>query len=308
VRFGAHLPLIDFNGHGWKPGDLTSYVDAARDLGYDALCANDHFVFQRPWLDGIVALASAIDRSGSMALLTTVALPVVRGPVGLAKAAAAIDLLSGGRLILGVGPGSSARDHEAVGLAFEERWRRLDEAVRVLRAHLTDGAPAFEGRFYTSDAKLEPSPVRPEGPPIWIGSWGSEAGLRRVARLADGWLASAYNTTPEKLRLAREQLGVQLAAQGKDARSFPCALATMWTYVTEDGARAESELDALSRMLNRSPAELGSQVLIGGAEDCAAKIRAYAAAGVSDLFIWPLADEPKQLEVFANQVKPILIG
>ena len=69
-----------------------------------------------------------------MTLATTVALPVVRGPVALAKGLAAIDLLSGGRLVVGVGPGSSARDYAVVGVPFEERWKRLDEAVQALRA------------------------------------------------------------------------------------------------------------------------------------------------------------------------------
>jgi alkanesulfonate monooxygenase SsuD/methylene tetrahydromethanopterin reductase-like flavin-dependent oxidoreductase (luciferase family) len=196
MEYGAHLPLIDFEGKGFEARTLLAYTEAARGAGLTAVSANDHFVFQRPWLDGIVALASVIEASGEMMLATTVSLPVVRGPIALAKAAAALDSLSGGRLVLGVGPGSSTRDYEAVGLAFDERWPRLDEAVRVLRTHLNSSAPAFAGKFYSSNNELAPRPPRPEGPPIWIGSWGSEAGLRRVARLGDGWLASAYNTTP----------------------------------------------------------------------------------------------------------------
>src|SRR5437764_8571407 len=170
MEYGAHLPLIDFEGSGFGPRTLRPYTEAARVAGFTALAANDHLVFQRPWLDGIVALSSVIEASGDMMLATTVSLPVVRGPVALAKAAAAIDLLSGGRLVLGVGPGSSARDYETVGVAFDERWPRLDEAVRVLRTQLK-GHAAFTGKFYNSNDELEPRPSRPEGPPIWIGSW-----------------------------------------------------------------------------------------------------------------------------------------
>jgi len=133
-----------------------------------------------------------------MTLATTVALPVVRGPVALAKNLAAIDLLSGGRLVVGVGPGSSARDYAAVGVPFEERWKRLDEAVQALRVLWGGEGPPYRGEFYSTEGvSLEPHPAQRSGPPIWIGSWGSEAGLRRVARLGDGWLASAYNTTLE---------------------------------------------------------------------------------------------------------------
>jgi len=304
MQFGAHLPLIDFDGSGFATGDLAGYTDTARQAGFDAIASNDHFVFQKPWLDGIVALASVVDRSGDMMLATTVSLPVVRGPVALAKAAAALDIVSGGRLVLGVGPGSSARDYEAVGVPFEERWPRLDEAVRVLRVHLNSDAPAFEGRFYDSQAPLQPRPNRPNGPPIWIGSWGSDAGLRRVARLGDGWLASAYNTTPELMAQGRDKLFAHLAEAGKDAASFPISLATMWTYVTSEAAKAASMIGMLATMLNRDAPSVAAQVLIGPPEECAAKLRAYAEIGVQRVFIWPLADPNTQLEIFTRDVSP----
>lgn len=304
MQYGAHLPLIDFDATGFTATDLASFTDTARQTGFTAVASNDHFVFQKPWLDGIVSLASVIERSGDMTLATTVSLPVVRGPVALAKAAAALDILSGGRLVLGVGPGSSARDYEAVGVPFDERWPRLDEAVRVLRAHLKTGAPVFEGKHYDSNAPLQPRPNRPDGPPIWIGSWGSDAGLRRVARRGDGWLASAYNTTPAQMAQGRDKLLAELAEAGKDPATFPIALATMWTYVTPNPAKAASMLDMLATMLNREPGAVGQQVLVGPPEDCAAKLRAYAAIGVERVFIWPLANPNAQLETFMRDVAP----
>jgi alkanesulfonate monooxygenase SsuD/methylene tetrahydromethanopterin reductase-like flavin-dependent oxidoreductase (luciferase family) len=186
------LPLIDFDGRGWSQGGLASYVDAARQLGYSLISANDHPVFQRPWLDCIVALASVIDRSGEMGLATTVSLPVVRGPAALAKAAAALDVLSGGRLALGVGPGSSVRDYETAHISFDERWPRLDEAIRVLRAQLKTGEPP-RGSFLLHEAALEP---RRTGPRDRRLDWqlGFDAGPRRVARLGDGWLARVQHS------------------------------------------------------------------------------------------------------------------
>src|ERR1700754_2562001 len=117
MRFGAHLPLISFDDEPWVPARLRDYVVAARELGFASLGANDHLVFARPWLDGIVALAGAIEASGPLRLATTVALPVLRGAPALAKTAAALDLLSGGRFVLGIGPGSSAADYELAGMA-----------------------------------------------------------------------------------------------------------------------------------------------------------------------------------------------
>jgi alkanesulfonate monooxygenase SsuD/methylene tetrahydromethanopterin reductase-like flavin-dependent oxidoreductase (luciferase family) len=306
MRVGAHLPVIDFAGRGWRPGELGAYVDVARQLGYGAVGVNDHLVFQRPWLDGIVALASVVDRSGDMRLATTVSLPVVRGPAALAKAAAALDIVSGGRLVLGVGPGSSPGDYEVAGVDFDERWPRLDESIRVLRTYLGGGGPAFEGRFYAAGSALRPRPTGPQGPPIWIGSWGSEAGLRRVARLGDGWLASAYNASPAQVAAARLRLGAALERAGRSLDGFACALATLWTYVTDDGPTREVHLSALGRMLNRPPDQLTQRVLIGPAPDCAATLRAYVEAGIDQVFIWPLADPHDQLERFMRDVVPLV--
>src|SRR5215510_6157198 len=109
---------MDFGGHPYTLDHLTGYARRAAELGFATLAANDHLVFDVPWLDGPTALASVIDASEPMTLATTVALPVVRGPVPFAKQIAALDRLSGGRVRVAVGPGSSARDYDIVGLDF----------------------------------------------------------------------------------------------------------------------------------------------------------------------------------------------
>ncbi len=134
MDFGLHLPLMDFGGNPFTLDHLITYAETGQQLGFSALAANDHLVFSRPWLDGPTALATVLTHSGRMDLATTVSLPVVRGPVPLAKSLGAIDHLSGGRLIACVGPGSSAQDYAVVGIPFEERWKRLDEAIQTLRA------------------------------------------------------------------------------------------------------------------------------------------------------------------------------
>jgi alkanesulfonate monooxygenase SsuD/methylene tetrahydromethanopterin reductase-like flavin-dependent oxidoreductase (luciferase family) len=310
VEYGAHLPLIDLGAPRSLPM-LRAYVRAAARLGYRYLSANDHMVFSRPWLDGPTALAALIEASQDMTLVTTAGLPVLRGPVQLAKTLAAIDILSNGRLVVGVGPGSSAGDYAAVGLAFEERWRRFDEALKVLRALLHGDSAGFEGEFYaTGGVVLEPQPVQRPGPPIWVASWGSPAGLRRVVRLGDGWLASAYNTTPDRLREALGRLEVELRRVGKAPESFPSAIATTWLHITEDKSVAKRTLsDVLAPMLHR-PAEAlrSAPLLIGPAEVCAERLAALVGAGARRVFIWPLADEVAQLELFRERVAPLVPG
>ena len=250
MELGVHLPLIAFDH---PRCDLPAYTRAAAALGYTHVCANDHLFFARPWLDGPTALASVIEAAGDMTLATTVLLPVIRGVTQTAQLINALQELSGGRVLCGVGPGSSRRDYDAVGIPFEERWPRFDAAVRALRDAVTA--------------------------PVWIASWGSAAGMRRVTRLGDGWLASAYNTTPEAFAAVRPPL--------------PNALATMWLYVTDSPAEAQRVSDQLGRLLNRSRLP---DLLIGSPSQCAERVDAYAHAGCERIFVWPLADELHQLE------------
>jgi alkanesulfonate monooxygenase SsuD/methylene tetrahydromethanopterin reductase-like flavin-dependent oxidoreductase (luciferase family) len=297
VDLGVHLPLMAFADEPLSFERLGRAVDAARDCGFAAVAANDHFVFQTPWLDGPTALASMVERSGRMTLATTVSLAVLRGPVPLAKALAAIDVLSEGRLVAAVGPGSSRRDYDAVGIPFDERWKRFDEAIDELRALLAG----------ESSVPLAPAPVQPGGVPLWIGSWGSKAGLARVARAADGWLASAYNATPERFAAARSLLAGALEQRGRSAAGFPNALATMWTWVTADRAERDRVIaDVLAPLLKRDPDELRGQLCVGPVEHCAELLSRYAQAGCERVYLWPLGDEPRQLELVASEVAPLI--
>ena len=308
MEFGVHLPQIGFGDREWSLESLAEYVDLAERLGYRSLCANDHLLFSRPWLDGPTALAALVPGTG-MRIATTIANPVVRDPVVLAKAVDTLDLLSEGRLDVGIGPGSSARDYAAVGLDFEERWSRFDESARALRS-LLHREDAFEGAFYsTAGVELEPRAAQRPGPPIWIGSWGSRAGLRRVARLGDGWLASGYNTTPEGFAEARDRLVAELVGAGRDPDGFPTALATVFSYVTDEAEEATRILgDVLAPALGRPVEELADRLPVGPAEACAERLRAYAEAGLDRVSIWPVDDELEQLRRFSEAVVPAVGG
>jgi alkanesulfonate monooxygenase SsuD/methylene tetrahydromethanopterin reductase-like flavin-dependent oxidoreductase (luciferase family) len=309
VELGVHLPLMQFGDDALSLRRLEATVDAARDCGFAAVSANDHLVFQTPWLDGPTALASMIERSGGMTLATTISLAALRGPVPLAKTLVALDVLSEGRLVAGVGPGSSARDYQVLGIDFEERWQRFDEAVAVLRALLKGEAMPEQPRYFPvpPDIVLAPGPYRRAGMPLWIGSWGSKAGLARVARLGDGWIASAYNTTPERFRDAGIALNRALEERGREASGFPNALATMWTWISKDRAEADRVLTAvLAPVLKRHPDELRPQVCVGPAGHCAELLSRYAEAGCERVYLWPLGEEARQLEVVAETVAPQL--
>ncbi len=294
VEFGAHLPLLDF---GTSPSlrGLKEYARAASALGYRYLTANDHLLYSRPWLDGPTALAAVIEDSGDLKLATTISLPVLRGPVQLAKALTAIDVLSGGRVVAGLGPGSSPADYEAVGIPFDERFTRFDVALTRMRALL-------EGD------ELQPRPHQQPRPPIWVAGWGGRSGLRLVAKHGDGWLASVYNTTPERFGLSLQLVLDDVRAAGRDAGSFANALATGWMYITESPNEAERILaDVLGPTVKRPVEELRELSLpIGPAEVCAERLAAFARAGAERVFVWPLADPVEQLELFRERVVPLV--
>lgn len=238
-----------------------------------------------------------------MALVTSVALPAVRHPVALAKSLATLGVLADRRVIAGLGPGSSAADYDAVGVPFDERWARFDEALPLVRA-LLRGDPPPPGHFYrTGDLRLDPLPQRP--PEVWSGSWGSGVRLRRIATQADGWMASAYNTTPERFRESRARLDTHLLEASREPADFPDLVATMWLYLTEDKSAAHHVLhEVLAPLLGRDPE--GLQLAIGGAEHCIDLLTRYTEAGAHYLLLWPFLDPIEQLELLADRVIPQL--
>lgn len=207
MLFGAHLPIAGFDSSRPAASSLIECAEAAETLGYTTLCANDHLVFPIPWIDGLVALGVAAARTKSIGLMTTASLLVVRGPAPLGSAVAALAHLSGDRVTVCVTPGSTISDYDSVGIPFDERWSRFDAAL-----------PAF--RSY-----LDRAGVRS---PLWIASWGSQAGLRRVARYGEGWLASAYHSTPEHFAGCLTYLNKQLDLSERTTAPSP----TQWRPCT----------------------------------------------------------------------------
>ena len=302
MRVGVHLPLADL-GDGQPTGAaLSTYARTARDLGYTTLAANDHLVWRRPWLDGPTALASVLPSCADMTLATTVALPVVRHPVVVAKALTTLAQLAPGPVVGGLGPGSSRDDYDAVGVPFEQRWARFDEALRLVRA-LVRGEPSAAGTYYAAQPRLAPTPDRT--PQVWFGSWGSDRRLAAMAAVADGWFASAYNAPPAGFREARARLDGHLRSAGREPSGFPDAIATTWLFVADSRREAEHVLaEVLAPALGRDPAQL-VHLPIGSAEHCSQVLADYAAAGAREVLLWPVRDGLEQIERAMDAVSAI---
>ena len=171
---------------------------------------------------------------------------------------------------------------------------------------LLAGEAAPPGRFYdTGGTRLAP----PWGAvSVWSASWGSPARLRAVARDAEGWVASAYNTDPTRFRTARAELDAQLRAAGRDPAGFGDLVATTWLHVTEDPAAARRLVDeVLAPLLGRDAGQLAARLPIGSPEHCARVLSDYAQAGAGTVLLWPLRDPLAQLELVAGRVRPLLV-
>ena len=307
MELGVHLPLMRFGDEPLTPGRVRAAVGRGPAGGFAAVSANDHLVFQTPWLDGPSALASVIERSGDLELATTIALPVLRGPIALAKTLSGIDLLSEGRLAAGVGPGSSQRDYDLVGIPFDgalETVRRGARApARAAARQAAAAGPALLSR--AARPRAGAAAVQRARDPAVDRQLGLPRGAGAGRPWGDGWLASAYNTTPDLFAAGRAALSEALAERGREAGGFPTALSTTWTWVTEDRADADRVLrDVLAPMLRRDVDGLRHQVCVGSAEHCIEALSNYARAGCGRAYLWPLGDEARQLELIAGTVAP----
>jgi alkanesulfonate monooxygenase SsuD/methylene tetrahydromethanopterin reductase-like flavin-dependent oxidoreductase (luciferase family) len=198
---------MGFDGNQPTKEQIISLAQYAEGLGYDSLSVNDHIVFHTSWLDAISSLSAVAACTTRILIGTSILNIVVRNPVVCAKALVAIDILSSGRLFAGVGPGSHRGDYDACGIDFSERWPRFSEALEILVKLLNSNnnyssKPLdYNGEYYTlKDMLLTPKPVQKPHPPIYVGSWGSDAGLKRLAKYSNGWMASAYNITPARFK------------------------------------------------------------------------------------------------------------
>ena len=289
---------------------IISLAQYAETLGYDSISVNDHIVYHTSWLDAISTLSAVAASTIRILIGTSILNIVVRNPVVCAKALAAIDILSSGRLFAGVGPGSSPVDYDACGIDFSERWPRFSEALEILVTLLTSNSNSisrpldYKGKYYTlKDILLTPKPVQKPHPPIYVGSWGSDVGLKRLAKYSNGWMASAYNITPAKFKERWNFLLAYRKSLGKEEEPFDNSVMSMFGYISDDKDEVHKVVkDILSPALRRSAEDLEQMLLFGSLDECLRKIRNLVDAGVRRIHFWPVLDYEDQISIFKNGI------
>ena len=190
LRFGVQLSLR-------PPSEQFDLVRRIEALGFDSVWTGDHVSFHNPMYESLTLLASYVPITTRVRLGTAVYLLALRPPAVAAKITSTLDVLSGGRLIFGVGVGGeNPKEFEVCGVPHGERGARVSEAIEVVRTLWRDTPATFKGRFTQfSGVSLDPKPVQTPGPPIWIGG-RSDAALARAGRQGDGWVS--YVVQPER--------------------------------------------------------------------------------------------------------------
>ncbi|MCC6179783.1 MAG: LLM class flavin-dependent oxidoreductase [Chloroflexi bacterium] len=281
-------------------------VVLAEELGFDSVWMEEHHgVKDHYWPTPLLVLAGFATRTTRVRLGTDVVVLPFHHPTRVAEDAAMLDVISGGRLTLGVAIGYRPDEFALFGVSPERRGARFEEQLAIMRRLWTEDAVTFDGRFFQlQNACIEPKPVQAGGIPIWIGAWGP-LGMSRAATLADAWIPGPTADLP-KILAAREQYDAALRAAGKDPATVPRPL-TREVVIAETEARARelAERHLLINyrdeygggswhhpLLHGQTAALTSRLeavekdrfIIGTPEQCIAKIQAFRdALGADEL-------------------------
>jgi len=280
--FGYHIPSFTFRD---IPPEKTfdrvaELAQAAEKAGFSLVTVMDHF-YQiggvgpetDPMLEAYTTLGGLAARTKKVRLATLVAGVTYRNPAMLAKMVTTLDVISGGRAVLGLGAAWNESEHRGYGFEFppiKERMDRLDEALSICRAMFTEERPSFEGRYYRIEQALNsPRPIQKGGPKIIVGGGGEQRTLKIAARHADmtHWFPLGFDMLKHKT----EVLERHCAAIGRDPSTIQRTMATpVLVAATEKDGKA---------ILERLPPERRAHVVVGTPAQAAEGLRPYLDAG-----------------------------
>ncbi len=299
LRFGINL-----FPHQWQE------ITRIEEMGYDSAWTSEHIFFYFPTFDALTALAAMAARTSRIQLGTAVLLLPLRPAALAAKEIASVDIISGGRLIVGVGVGGEyPKEFEAVGVPVKQRGARTDEAIHVLKLLFTQDNVTFHGRFTNLEGvTLQPKPAQAGGPPVWVAG-RSEAAMRRAGRLADGYLP--YLFSPERFRDGLAQVRRHAEEAGRDPDAItPGIYQFICLADTYEEASRIAAAD-LSRRYNQPFEKIVDRyVVMGNPDDCARRLADFAEAGVEHFILVPIVpafgDFMAHVDAYARDVLPKL--
>ena len=306
------LAIKNFVGPTETPDmeEMYRYAARAEALGFESLWAWDHVILgvepAFPILDAIGTLTAIAARTSRIRLGTGVLVLPLRNPTVAAKAIGTLDVISKGRLILGVAAGWYAREFDAVGVPFKQRGRLFERNFEILTRLWTEDRVTLQAdEFNLREAVMRPRTVQRPRPPILIGGY-VDAVLKRVATKGDGWLTYFY--TPESYRKSWEKIQVFARAAGRDPGTLT---GTNQLAILVGSSRAETEEPMRHWLRTEWDVAAWSESTIehairGSVKECIEQLRAHVASGVDRLILIPYRYQPEQVEVIASEILPAL--
>jgi len=297
--FGAQLSMH-------PPEEQLALVQRVEQLGFDSVWTGDHVSFHNPLYESLTLLASYAPITRRIRLGTAVYLLALRSPAVAAKITATIDVLSGGRLIFGVGVGGeNPKEFELCGVPHAERGARVTEGIDVVRALWREAPATFHGRFSRFEGvSIDPKPVQ-KLPPIWVGG-RSDAALVRAGSQGDGWVS--YVVQPERYARSLEKIREAAHAAGRSLTGFTGAHLAFITVGRDYERARKTWVSVLSRRYAQDFEPLANKYgVIGTPEQCAAQLAAFRDAGCTYFLLSAIGDprdEREQLETIAAEVLP----
>ena len=306
------LAIKNFVGPAETPDvdALIAYAERAEALGFESLWAWDHVILgvepSFPILDSVGILTAIAARTRSIRLGTGVMVLPLRNPTVAAKALSTLDVISKGRLILGVAAGWYAREFDAVGVPFKQRGRLFERNLDILTRLFTEERVSLRvDEFNLREAVMRPRPVQEPRPPILIGGY-VDAVLRRAATRGDGWLTYFY--TPESY----QKSWAKIVGFAREAGRDPATLTgTNQLAIYVGQSRRETEAPMRHWLQTEWDVAAWSESTIehairGSADECVAQLRAHVATGVDRLILIPYRYQAEQVEILAREILPRL--
>ncbi len=278
----------------------------AETLGYDSLWLQERIIGDFTMLEPVTLLSYVAGITTKLKLGTSVILLPLRNPLQLAKAYSSLDVMSGGRSVLGVGLGGGhLGSHEDVfGYSREGRVTRFTEAVQIMKLLWTEPTASFQGRYWSfKEISMEPKPLQKPHLPIIFGGHHDNA-LRRAVKSANGWMGAGSSSSASFIREAA-RIRIFLDQAQRDPASFHFAK-RVYLAVDKDKARGEKRIREWFARRYKN-ADLGPKVSIwGSSAECAEKIQEIIHAGAQHIVFNPMFDEMEHLEICAKEIMPHL--
>jgi alkanesulfonate monooxygenase len=306
------LAIRNFVGPGEVPDidGLYAYSERAEALGFESLWAWDHILLgvepSFPIIDSITTLGAVAARTRRIKLGTGVLVLPLRNPVVAAKALGSLDVISHGRLVLGVAAGWYAREFDAVGVPFKGRGKIFERNLDILMKLWTQDRTTLKvDELNLREAVMVPRPAQRPRPPILVGGY-VDAVLKRAGTVGDGWLTYFY--TPESFTKGWAKVQAFAREAGRD----PTALTStnqLAIYVGRD--REQTTADMRQWLSTEWDVAAWSESTIehaihGSAAQCVEQLKAHVATGVNRIILIPYRYQPEQVERIAKEVLPKL--